>query len=154
MSVEEDIKLRLAENFACLENKVRIQRPGRLFAQISQADFRKVFEYAVQELGFSHLISITGLDEGEVLSFVYHLGQDKGAVLNLKTSVPRDNPVLRTVSALFPGAEIYEKELVDLFGAKVEGLAPGNRYPLTDDWPKDQFPLRKDWKAFTQEERE
>jgi Ni,Fe-hydrogenase III component G len=28
----------------------------------------------------------------------------------------------------------------------VEGLPAGNRYPLTDDWPADQFPLRKDWK--------
>lgn len=153
MPVEEDIQLKLVKNFACLENKIRIQRPRRLFAEIGQADFRKVFEYAVQELGFSHLISITGLDEGESLSFIYHLGQDKGVVLNLKTSVPRDNPVVRTVSALFTGAEIYERELVDLFGAKVEGLAQGNHYPLTDDWPKDQFPLRKDWKTLTQEER-
>jgi len=35
---------------------------------------------------------------------------------------------------------------MDLFGAKVEGLPEGPRYPLPDDWPKNQFPLRKDWK--------
>jgi NADH-quinone oxidoreductase subunit C len=34
---------------------------------------------------------------------------------------------------------------MDLFGFKVEGLAMGNRYPLTDDWPRDAFPLRKDY---------
>ena len=46
----------------------------------------------------------------------------------------------------FPGAELYERELVDMFGISVEGLPAGNRYPLPDDWPQGQHPLRKDWK--------
>ena len=50
------------------------------------------------------------------------------------------------MSDRFPAAHIYERELVDLLGAKVEGLPPGNRYPLPDDWPEVQYPLRKDWK--------
>ena len=28
---------------------------------------------------------------------------------------------------------------------QVQGLPPGNRYPLPDDWPQGQYPLRKDW---------
>jgi Ni,Fe-hydrogenase III component G len=36
--------------------------------------------------------------------------------------------------------------MMDLFGMQVEGLPPGNRYPLPDDWPPNQYPLRKDWK--------
>ena len=39
-----------------------------------------------------------------------------------------------------------ERELMDLLGAKVEGLPAGKRYPLSDDWPTDEYPLRKDWK--------
>jgi len=50
------------------------------------------------------------------------------------------------VLAIFPGAVSYEKELEDMFGIKVEGLPPGRRYPLPDDFPTDQYPLRKDWK--------
>ncbi|MDD5594820.1 MAG: NADH-quinone oxidoreductase subunit C, partial [Candidatus Omnitrophica bacterium] len=65
---------------------------------------------------------------------------------NLKVSVPKENPVIKSIIGIFPGAEIYERELIDLFGAKVEGLPEGNRYPLTDDWPKDEYPLRKDWR--------
>jgi Ni,Fe-hydrogenase III component G len=81
------------------------------------------------------------------LSFIYHLAQDTGILLNIKISVPKASPVLMTVSGYFPGAEIYEREVVDLLGAKVEGLPPGNRYPLIDDWPAGQYPLRKDWQA-------
>ena len=46
----------------------------------------------------------------------------------------------------FSNAEYYEKELVDLLGFRVEGLPPGPRYPLPDDWPEGQYPLRKEWK--------
>jgi Ni,Fe-hydrogenase III component G len=92
------------------------------------------------------LCAITGLDEGQNLSVVYHLAKDDGTVLNLKTSVDKNNPVIRTITDSFSSAEVYERELVDLLGFKVEGLSKGNRYPLTDDWPKDEYPLRKDWK--------
>ena len=67
-------------------------------------------------------------------------------MLNLKLAVPKAKPVIKTVSGLFPGCVIYERELVDLLGAEVEGLPPGERYPLPDNWPAGQYPLRKDWK--------
>jgi Ni,Fe-hydrogenase III component G len=67
-------------------------------------------------------------------------------LLNLKTAVAKNKPQVETITAYFPGAEIYERELMDLLGVKIEGLSDGNRYPLTDDWPLDQHPLRKDWK--------
>jgi Ni,Fe-hydrogenase III component G len=28
----------------------------------------------------------------------------------------------------------------------VTGLPEGSRYPLPDNWPEGQYPLRKDWK--------
>ncbi len=146
MPAEENIKQDLEKKFIYLENKVRIQRPRRLFLDIDLMSLEEVFEYAVKGLKFSHLISITGLDEQDRIAFIYHLAADNGVVLNLKTAVLKTNPEINTVTKHFPGAEIYERELVDLFGVKVAGLPAGNRYPLTDDWPKDQFPLRKDWK--------
>ena len=67
-------------------------------------------------------------------------------MLNIRISVDRNNPVIKTITHDFPGADIYEREVMDLLGAKVEGLPPGKRYPLSDDWPTDEYPLRKDWK--------
>jgi Ni,Fe-hydrogenase III component G len=89
---------------------------------------------------------ITGLDEGEDLGFLYHVANESGTILCLHTKAPKAEPVIHSVSDRFPSAHIYERELVDLLGAKVEGLPPGNRYPLPDDWPEGQYPLRKDWK--------
>jgi len=142
----EEIKQELINKFSYLEGKIQVPRPRRISVEVNLDNFLNVFVFAAKELKFGHLCTITGLDEQENLSFIYHLAQDTGVLLNLKVSVPKQNPVIKTVIAYFPGAEIYERELIDLLGAKVEGLPEGNRYPLTDDWPKGEFPLRKDWK--------
>ena len=146
MKLEEDIKQQLIKKFAYLEGKVNIQRPRRIYAQVDPVNFEEVFLFAARQLNFSHLQTITGLDEQENIGIIYHLAQ-KEILLNIKISVPKNNPILKSIIGYFPSAEIYERELVDLLGVKVQGLPEGFRYPLTDDWPKGQFPLRKDWKA-------
>jgi len=146
MSKEENIQQDLVEKFAYLKAAVNIIRPRRISLGVEYRNFPEVFKYAAEDLKFNHLCTITGLDEQDKLSFIYHLAHESGVVLNIKISVPKENPVLKTVTALFPGADIYERELVDLLGAKVEGLPAGARYPLSDNWPAGQYPLRKDWK--------
>ncbi len=146
MTQEENIKEGLLKKFSYLDAAINVPRPRRIFIDVALENFMPVFAYLAKDAGFTHLCTITGLDEQEKLGFIYHLTADSGIMVNLKTSVIKANPLIKTVTPYFPGAEIYERELEDLFGAKVEGLPQGNRYPLTDDWPRDTFPLRKDWK--------
>ncbi|HUJ25781.1 MAG TPA: NADH-quinone oxidoreductase subunit C [Myxococcales bacterium] len=122
-------------------------RARRVFAEVPAGSLRAVLEVAREELGFDALCAITGLDEGESLAAIYHLACAHGTVLSLKTRVPRASPSLPTVTDLFPGAADYERELDDLLGFHIEGLPPGRRYPLPEDFPRDQKPLRKDWSA-------
>jgi membrane-bound hydrogenase subunit beta len=147
MLEEDNIKQQLVEKFGYLNDKVTVQRPRRLFADIPLANFDETLDYAVKQLKFSILVTITGLDEGATLGFIYHLAHENGIVLSLHTNAPKDKPVIKSVTTFFPVADAYERELVDLFGAQVTGLPKGDRYPLPDDWPANQFPLRKDWKA-------
>jgi len=154
VSYEEDIRQKLISKFVYLEGNVRVTRPRRIFLEAGAENFPEIFEYLTKQLNFTHLCAITGLDEQDKLSFIYHLAGESGVLVNLKTSVPKENPVLKSVISYFLGAEIYERELIDLLGAKIEGLPAGNRYPLTDDWPVGQFPLRKDWKPAMDKESE
>jgi len=146
MQTEENIKQELINKFSNLTDKIRIQRARRIFLEAEAKNFFDVLDYAVKQLKFTHLCGITGLDEGTTFGIIYHLSQDSGIVLNLKIAIPKDNPILRTVTFYFPDADIYERELMDLLGIKVDALPPGLRYPLSDDWPANEFPLRKDWK--------
>jgi len=147
MTNEETIKNNLINKFSYLNEKTRIQRERRIYTETNFNDFPEVFDYIVKELKFPILSAITGMDEQDKISFIYHLAQENGIVINLKTSVPRENPRINTITKYFASAEIYEREMIDLLGVKVEGLGKGNRYPLPDDWPEGQYPLRKDWKA-------
>jgi Ni,Fe-hydrogenase III component G len=63
----------------------------------------------------------------------------------VKTRVPKGESI-KSVTPDFPGADIYESELQDLLGARVEGKPVSPRYPLPEDWPQGDHPLLKDWK--------
>ena len=147
MANEERIVEQISNQFAFLVDKIRIQRPRRIFAECPSDRFLDVVDYMVHNMFFDVICSITGTDEGEYLSAIYHFGKYDGMVLNMKISVPKANPQIKTISSYFPCADLYERELIDLLGFEVEGLnLEANRYPLVDDWPKGQYPLRKDWK--------
>jgi membrane-bound hydrogenase subunit beta len=142
---EEGIRDALVASFPFLEGGFKIQRERRIRVEVDLERFREVFDRAADGLGFSILCILTGLDEGEGIGLVYHLADESGAVLGIHTRVPKSAPVFATITDRFPAAHIYEREIVDLLGAEVLGLPPGNRYPLPDDWPEGQYPLRKDW---------
>ncbi len=145
MSDEQAVQSELVAKFPFLQDKIRVARVRRIWAELLVENFAAVFEASLA-MGFTYLATITGLDEGENFGAIYHMARPTGMMLNLHVSVPKSNPVLQSICRRFPAAECYERELVDLFGMKVEGLPQGPRYPLPDGWPDGQYPLRKDWR--------
>ena len=145
MSNEERIIEQLKCEFPAASETIRLQRDRRIWIDVPFSEFPKFFDYIVHTMNFNALSAITGLDDGENLSALYHTGRRDGTLLNVKTSVPKAEPKLKSIAEHFPAAVLYERELVDLLGFDVEGLPEGNRYPLVDDWPEGQYPLRKDW---------
>jgi len=154
MDKEEEIRQGLIKNLNVPEEKAWVPKQRRVFVEVNIEDFRKVLEYLMKENNFDTLCTITGLDYGESIGMIYHLTRQDGIVINLKTSVPKENPVIQSIISYFPAAELYEREVVDLLGAKVEGLPEGSRYPLPDGWPEGQYPLRKDWKSETSQKED
>jgi Ni,Fe-hydrogenase III component G len=147
MTNEEIIQQQLIAQFPATDGKFLIQRARRIWVEVPLDIFIPLFKYVKEDLKFVEFCTMTGLDEGENLGFLYHMAQEHtGIMLNLKISAPKTNPVIPTVTGFFPSAEIPEREVEDLLGAKVDGLAPGRRYPLPDDWPENDHPLLKNWK--------
>lgn len=147
MSEEQDIQLQVVAAFGFLADRVRVQRARRIWAEAPADRVAEVFEWLVTKANFTMLCTITGLDNGATLGAIYHLARESGVVFSLSVNVPKEKPVLRTVTGRFPAADCYEREMIDLLGMQVEGLPPGNRYPLPDGWPEGQHPLRKEWKT-------
>ncbi|MDD1690057.1 MAG: NADH-quinone oxidoreductase subunit C [Methanoregula sp.] len=96
-------------------------------------------------LGFDRLITISTVDNGETLELLYHLIGSHRIIISLSIELPRDKPVTPTVSDLLLPAGIYERQIHDLFGITFEGNPNMKKIILNEDWPGDEFPLRKDW---------
>jgi NADH:ubiquinone oxidoreductase subunit C len=97
-------------------------------------------------LGFDRLITISTVDNGGTFEVLYHLIGSDRIILSLVIDLPRDRPVTPTVSDLLPPAGIYERQIHDLFGIVFSGNPNMKRIMLNEDWPADEYPLRKDWK--------
>ena len=147
MTKEEEISSQLLAQFPFLEGKVRVQRARRIWVETAPEQFDAVLESLVERFMFKTLCTITGQDEIESFSITYHLDGNSGIVLNLKVKIQKAQAKWKSVGARFPGGILYEREISDLLGIEFEGLPPGMRYPLPDDWPAGQYPLRKDWQS-------
>lgn len=145
MSAEEKIKNEIVSKFKLQPETVKVTAPRRIFLSVENEIFNDVLTYAKDKLGFRFLCTIIGLDDRDKFLVMYNMAHDNGIMFNLQRALPHDKPEMQTITPIFKNAEIYERELVDLFGIDVKGLPPGNRYPLPDDWPSGQHPLRKDW---------
>lgn len=146
---DEKIKQELEKKFPYLNGSIVVKREGRVWVDVPLDKFEEVFAYAVKGMGFGALSAIAGMETIEGFAVIYHINKEGGIMLNLRVALEKNSPAVNTVTAHFPGADIYEREIMDLLGIKVVGLSAGHRYPLPDNWPKDLHPLRKDYKTET-----
>ena len=142
---EEELKKLLEDKFGTVVTAVTVQRARRVWLETAPGSLVETLKF-LKTAGYDHLSTITGFDEGENLGAYYH-ATDTHMIATIKVKTPLSAPKLPTVTGIFPGAISYERELEDLLGITVEGLEPGRRYPLSDDFPKGQYPLRKSWKT-------
>jgi len=146
MQAEQELVDRFCEKFGFLQNKIYVKRQKRIFTEfLAKEEFEQVLHYAHDELGFYRASHVVGTDEGDDLGFIYLLSNEDGIILALKEKAPKSDPVINSMTGIYPSLEQHERELVDLFGAVVEGLPEGPSYPLPDGWPKGSYPMRKDW---------
>jgi NADH-quinone oxidoreductase subunit C len=98
------------------------------------------------ELAFDCLSNQSGVDypKREQIEVVFHLfSYGRRHAVVLKVGVPRDNPRLATVSAVWRTAIWQEREIFDLLGVEFYGHPDLRRLLLPEDWVG--HPLRKDY---------
>jgi len=143
---EEEIIESLCNKFPFLNCRIYLQKEKRIITKpLLREEFEEVIRFAHDELGFYRASHVVGTDDGENLGLLYILSDHENILLALRESVPKTNPVIKSVSDMYLSIILHERELVDLFGVIVEGLPEGPHYPLPDGWPKGSYPMRKEW---------
>lgn len=72
------------------------------------------------------------------------IAQEEKCFVTIKTLISPDSLTYPSVTPLVPACVWYEREAYDMFGLVAEGLPDKRRLVLSDDWPENLFPLRKD----------
>ena len=116
-----------------------------------------IIEVATQlrdKYGFDHLSSVTGVDyyPEERMEVVYHVFNTTGGpVLCFKVQLERKDPIeTPSLVSVYPGAELQEREIWDLFGIVFTGHPDLRRILMWEGFAG--HPLRKDWKEAYYEE--
>jgi NADH:ubiquinone oxidoreductase subunit C len=146
MEKENKIVKDVVDKFKLAEGKYTIVRDRRITFDVNMDNYLGIIEFLKNKSNFDFICTITGIDAVTNYEAIYHFANSEGILLNVKLVIPKDKPVIKSITPIYEGAVYYERELIDMFGIQVEGLPEGRHYPLPDCWPKDQYPLRKDWK--------
>jgi len=94
---------------------------------------------------FNYLINHTAVDFTTHFTVVYHLeSTDFRHLIVLKSLIAdRENPNVDSLTALYPTAEYFEREVFDLFGIRFNNHPNMKRFFMEDDYG---YPLRKDFR--------
>ncbi len=138
-----DVNTEEVENI--LENytdEVEMVQERRLVAMLDKGNY-KDFLKELRDQDLRHLTAITGTDVGGEFEIIYHISIDDGTLFNAKVMLDKKDGKLETVTDIFPGVILYERELMDMFGIVIENHPDPRRLFLADDWPEDKHPLRE-----------
>jgi Ni,Fe-hydrogenase III component G len=99
----------------------------------------------VKRLG--HLSAIVGMDlgpqAGEIEVLYYFCPGD--AIIVLRLRVARQGGSLPSLCDVVPSAEVFERELREMYGIELVGLHTPDRLYLPEDWPDGVYPMLKDF---------
>jgi len=126
-----------------------VESRGETTVVVARKHLLRVAEFLATQpsLGFSLLSDITTVDRFPMeprFEVNYHLVSiERKARLRLKVKLTSQDPVVHSVTPVWPTANWHERENYDLFGIQFEGHPDLRRILMPDDW--EGHPLRKDY---------
>ena len=107
-----------------------------------------VLATAREELNIRHLSFITVVDRQGSFDLNYELADLRGARIRVKTTVEGDEPVIGSVTHVYPTANWHEREAYDMFGMAFAGHPDLRRTYMWQDH-FDHHPLLKSFEIST-----
>ena len=114
----------------------------------SPGDVPAVLATARETLGIPHLSFITVVDRQGSFELTYELMDFRGATVRVRTAIEGDEPVIGTVTHVYPTANWHEREAYDMFGVAFAGHPDLRRTYMWQDH-FDHHPLLKSFEIST-----
>lgn len=113
---------------------------------------KDIVKHLIKLEKYPHLAVTSGYDMGEKIELVYHFSiyyglKGKEVNINVTVELPKSDPTIDTITDLIPGALITEQEKQEMLGIKVKNIPKDSRLFISQDYPEDTYPWRKDEKG-------
>lgn len=151
---DKDVVSRIKEN---LKNKIlswEEKSSTRHYFTIKKSDVVVAARSLFEEMG-ARFITATGIDTYKGIEILYHFSFDGegGKVVTVKVLVPKNKCEIESIAPFVPGASWIEREVRELLGVKFLNHPDPGPLLTAEDWPKDKYPLRTDYRDvdFTKE---
>ncbi|WP_343424219.1 NADH-quinone oxidoreductase subunit C [Candidatus Amarolinea dominans] len=135
--------------------------PGAVTATLPNGDLvvarEKLIEFSTylrDKAGYDYLSNVTGVDylgykgrtEADRFEVVYHVFSTRqgGGPVTMHVRAPASDPSVPSVISVWPGTDLQEREIWDLYGIRFPGHPNLRRILLWEGF--DGHPMRKDWK--------
>lgn len=130
--------------------QVEQRQARRAIVRVSDDDLPGVARVLFEQFG-GRLATVTGLDVRDGVQLLYHFClEPTGLVVTVKTTAPRPDMAIDSITPMIPGAEFIEREIADLLGVTFRNHPRMERLSVADDWPEGVYPLRRDFDAKSQ----
>jgi NADH:ubiquinone oxidoreductase subunit C len=139
MTIEE-LKQRLGEKIIGVYEKNK----QRYYIDIHPKDIVECTRIMFREFG-ARLATATGIDTPKGFEILYHFSYDKnGKIFTLRVLIEdKKNPEIDSITSVTKAAEWIEREIYEMLGIKFRNHPNLKRLLLSDDFPKDIYPLRQ-----------
>jgi NADH-quinone oxidoreductase subunit C len=125
---------------------------GHAVATVTRDRYHDVCRFLLDEPEFAcdYCDFTAGVDWGDDFELVTHVFSNiHHHSIRVKVRLPHDDPVVPTVSDLWPTCDWHERETQEMFGIRFEGHPQPIKLLLSE--PFDGHPLRKDFPLMTRE---
>ncbi|MGC8572262.1 MAG: NADH-quinone oxidoreductase subunit C [Candidatus Micrarchaeia archaeon] len=109
--------------------------------EVDENNLIKILEGKKSE-GYRFLKKITAVDYNNYLKVVYILYNiDTKKEILIEVKLPEEEPKINTIMKLYKSADLYERELSEMFGIEIIGRKA--KRLLLEEWDGAEAPLRK-----------
>jgi len=133
-----------------LGNKIKEMKAHnakRIYITVDREHLKDCVKIIFKDLDARYIIA-SGMENLDSFEVLYHFGFDgEGTVVSLRVYLDREKPEVASMTDIIPGISYIEREMWELLGINFTGHPGLKHFLLRDDWPEENYPLRKNIKT-------
>jgi membrane-bound hydrogenase subunit beta len=120
-----------------------------IWMTVDRSSYRDVVKHLMTLDEQAHFAVSSGYDIKDRIEIINHFSiyfgeRGEEISINFKVALPKSDPTMESICDLIPGALISEQEKQEMLGIKVKNIPKDMRVFISDDFPEDMYPWRKD----------